>query len=101
MPNATADIILRVRPGKSTKLTEIVADFLKDIEDPLKTTLMNTKEDYLIAFHSSWGKEIRNKYNLCHDEALVKELGADHPNDASMIIIKAVWKALKEPNKPE
>ena len=33
---------------------------------------------------------IRNGYNLWHDKALVKELGAEHPDDASMVIIKAV-----------
>ena len=79
-----------------TTLPEIVADILKDIEDPLKTTLMNTEEDHLIAPHPGWGKGIRNKYNLWHDNALVKSLGADHPDGASMIIIKAVWKALRE-----
>ena len=30
------------------------------------------------------------------DEALVKAISADHPDGASMIIIKAVWKALRE-----
>ena len=79
-----------------TTLPEIVADILKDIEDPFKTTLMNTEEDDLIALHPGWGKGIRNKYDLWHDSALVKSLGAGHPDDAAMIIIKAVWKALRE-----
>ena len=79
-----------------TKLTEIVEDILNQISEADKATVMDTAEDDLIEFHNSWGMEIRNRYNLWHDKALVKELGAEHPDDASMIIIKAVWKALQE-----
>ena len=79
-----------------TNLQEIVADFIEDMSESLKATFRNTAEDNLIAFHSGWGKGIRNKYNLWDDEALVKAIGADHPDGASMIIIKAVWKALRE-----
>ena len=96
MPNASADFSLRVEVDKPTKLTEIVEDILKDMSESLKVTFRNTDEDNLIAFHPGWGKGIRNKYDLWHDKALVKALGAEHPDDASMIIIKAVWKALRE-----
>ena len=82
--------------SKPTTLPEIVEDILKDMSEADKTTVMNTTEDDLIQFHNSWGMGIRNGYNLWHDKALVKELGAEHPDDASMIIIKAVWKALQE-----
>ena len=82
----------------STSLAEIVEDAIKNMEDPFKTTLMNSDEDSFIAFQAGWGKGIRNKYDLWNNEALVKDLGADHPNDAVMIIIKAVWKALREPD---
>ncbi|MCY3742874.1 MAG: hypothetical protein OXH00_17810 [Candidatus Poribacteria bacterium] len=77
-------------------LQEIVADFIEDMSESLKATFRNTAKDDLIALHPGWGKGIRNKYNLWHDNALVKSLGVDHPDDASMIIIKAVWKALRE-----
>ena len=80
----------------STTLQEIVADFIDNMSESLKATFRNTAEDDLIAFRSGWGKGIRNKYNLWQDNALVKSLGADHPDDAAMIIIKAVWKALRE-----
>lgn len=56
---------------------------------------MNTNQNSLIAFHAGWGKDIRSKYDLWHNEALAKDLGADYPNDAAMII-KVVWKALRE-----
>ena len=61
-----------------------------------KATVMDIAEEDLIQFHNGWGMGIRNGDNLWHDMALVKALGADHPDEASMIIIKAVWKALQE-----
>ena len=71
---------------------------LKQMSEADKATVIDTAEDDLIQFHNSWGRSIRNGYNLWHDKALVKELGTEHPDDASMVIIKAVWKALREPD---
>ena len=96
MPNDSDDFSLRVEVDKPTKLTEIVEAILKDMSEADKATVMDTEEDDLIQFHNGWGMGIRNRYNLWHDKALVKELGADHPDDASMIIIKAIRKALQE-----
>ena len=59
----------------STSLAEIVEDAIKNMEDPFKTTLMNSDEDSFIAFQAGWGKGIRNKYDLWNNEALVKDLG--------------------------
>ena len=81
---------------KPTKLTEIMEAILKDMSEADKATIIDTEEDDLIQFHNSWGRSIRNGNNLWHDKALVKELGAEHPDDASMIIIKAVWKTLQD-----
>ena len=47
-------------------------------------------------FHDGWGMRIRNGYNLWHDKTLVNALGGGHPNDASMVIIRVVWQALRE-----
>ena len=77
----------------------MTAVVLKDMSEADKATVVNTSEEDLIQFHNSWGMGIRNGYNLWHDKALVKELGAEHPDDASMIIIKAVWKTLREPEE--
>ena len=79
-------------------VTKVIKDILKDMSEADKATVVNTAEEDLIQFHNSWGMGIRNRYNLWHDKALVKALGAEHPDDASMIIIKAVWKALREPD---
>ena len=95
MPNASTTATFTTETDKPTKLTEIVEDILKQMSAADKATVMDTIEDDLIQFHDSWGMGIRDGYNLWHDKALVKELGADHPDDALMIIIKAVWKALQ------
>ena len=96
MPNDSDDFSLRVEVDKPIKLTEIVADVIKNMSEADKATVIDTAEDDLIQFHNSWGMGIRNGYNLWHDKALVKELGAEHPDDASMVIIKAIWKVLQE-----
>ena len=99
MPNASADFSLYVKADKPTTLPEIVEAILKSMPEADKTTIVTTDEEDLIQFHDNWGRSIRNGYNLWHDEVLVKALGAEHPDDASMIIIKAVWKALREPDR--
>ena len=77
-------------------LEEIVEQILEDMSEADKANVVNTAEDDLISFHHGWGTGIRNHYNLHQRHALVKALGAEHPDDASMIIIKAVWQKLKD-----
>ena len=96
MPNASAEFSLYVKADKPTTLIEIVEDILKQMSEADKTTVMDTAEEDLIQFHDGWDMGIRNGYNLWHDKALVKELGAEHHDDTSMVIIKTVWKALRE-----
>ena len=85
--------------AKNIKLQEIVEDYIEDMSESLKATFRKTDEAALDAFHPGWGKGIRNRYNLWHDKALVKTLGAEHPDEASMIIIRAVWKTLLETSR--
>ena len=82
--------------SKPATLPEIVEDIIKNMSEADKANVVNTAEEDLIMFHDGWGMGIRNGYNLWHDKALVKALGAEHPDDASMIIIRAVWEALQE-----
>ena len=77
-------------------LEKIVEDIIKDMSEADKANVANTPEDELIMFHHGWGTGIRNSYNLHRNHALVRSLGAEHPDDASMIIIKAIWQVLKE-----
>lgn len=66
-----------------------------------KASVVNTPENSLINFHHSWGTRIRNDYNLWRNQALVKATGAAHPDDASMLIIKAVWQELRDAGENE
>ena len=61
-----------------------------------KATAVNTAEEDLIEFHFGWGMSIRNYYNLWQNQALLRATGAENPDDASMVIIKAAWKALRD-----
>lgn len=84
-----------------TNLSEIVEDIIKDMSEADKATVVNTAEEDLIQFHHGWGTAIRNRYHLWRNSALLKDIGKDHPDEASMVIIKNVWKALQESGSHE
>jgi hypothetical protein len=55
----------------------------------------------LIRFHHGWGTGIRNAFGLWGgNRALLDSCGGGHPDDASMVIIEAVWKHLHETSGP-
>ena len=81
---------------KLTTVKEVVEDIIKDMSEADKANVVNTSEEDLIMFHHGWGGGIRNHYNLWHNQALVKDTGKEHPDDASMVIIKAVWQSLRD-----
>ena len=78
-------------------LAEVVKDIIESMSETDKANFLNTAEEDLIQFHHDWGRDIRNRYNLWQDTELVKATGTDYPDDASGVIIKAVWKALPRP----
>lgn len=80
-----------------TTVAEVVADILKNMSDTAKAELIHTPEEDLIQFHNTWRRDICNRYNLWRNTELVKATGGDHPDDASGVIIKAIWKALQVP----
>ena len=82
--------------SKSNSLETIVTDIIENMSEADKANVVETSEEDLIYFHHGWGNGIRNSYNLWHDKKLLKELGKDNADDASMVIIKAVWEALRE-----
>lgn len=77
-------------------LAGIVSDIQKHLEPALKEEVANTIEADLIEFHQSWGRDIRNRYNLWWNPEVLKDIGEEHPDDASMVIIRSVWKALQD-----
>ncbi len=76
---------------------EAVAQILNKMSEKDKETIKNTKKDDLIMYHHGWGTGIRNSFGLWgNNHALLKDTGKNAPDDASMVIIEAVWKRLQE-----
>ena len=82
-----------------TTVTDVADDIIENMSEADKANVVNTSEDDLVLFHHGWGTGIRNHYNLWRNKALVDDTGAEHPDDASMVIIKAVWQALRDSGK--
>lgn len=81
-----------------TSVQATVEDILKLLSDEDKATLRETRKDDLIMFHHGWGTGIRNHYGLWrgNDKLIESACGKGcHPDDASMVIIEAVWSALQ------
>ncbi len=80
---------------------EAVAQILSKMSDTDKATVKNKKKEDLIKYHRGWGMGIRNDLGLWQgNEALMKDAKAQHPDDASMVIIEAVWEELqKQPER--
>ena len=77
-----------------TTLDAVVKDILANMNDDDKNRLRNTRKDSLIDYHMGFGTYIRNHYGLWrgNTKLLVSACGKPcHPDDASMIIIEAVW----------
>jgi hypothetical protein len=82
-----------------TLVSETVTDILRRMPDQDKQRVRATKKDDLIKFHHGWGTGIRNYYGLWrgNDQLIVSACGKPcHPDDASMLIIEAVWTALQK-----
>ena len=79
-----------------TTVAEVVADLIENMSEADKANVVNTDEADLTLFHHGWGTAIRNDYNLWLNTALVKATGEEHPDGASMVIIKAVWQTLRD-----
>jgi len=77
-------------------VNEAVDQIIEQMADADKEKVRSTKKDDLIMFHHGWGTGIRNEFGLWGgNEPLMRDTGASHPDDASMIIIEAVWSKLQ------
>ena len=67
------------------------------LSDEQKVEIVAIKEDDLIDLHFTLGLAIRNAFGL-HDlgSKLIADCGVVHPDDASGVIIKELWKKLQE-----
>ena len=81
----------------------VVADLVARLDEESKARLRETSKGSLILYHHGWGMGIRNGYRLWSNPALRTSCGETagyqnpqsiHPDEASMLIIKAVWEAV-------
>jgi len=91
-----SDIILKNTLHPKT-VDEAVELLISILEDRHKMLLSILKEDELTDLHFGLGLSIRNGFGL-HDadsKLLLRDCGADNSDDASAVIIKALWTKLK------
>lgn len=74
---------------------EVVKDIIENMSEEDKANVRNTSKDELFLFSDGWGTYIRNYYQMWHNQALVNDTGKEHPDDASIVIIEAVWEILQ------
>jgi len=71
---------------------------LKEMKDKDRESIKQMKEDELIRLHRSFGRYIRNKFGLwAGNKKLLTSCNKTHPDEASFVIIKALWNQLKKP----
>ncbi len=82
---------------KPKTVAEAVAMLMKSLPEKEKKKLKKMKKEELFKLHMGFGMGIRNEFGLWDmDSPLLKDCGVMHPDSASSVIIKALWKALQE-----
>ena len=65
--------------------------------DDSKMTFSKMTKGGLIMLHPTLGRYIRNEFGLwLNNEELLKSCGKDHPDDASLVIIKRAWELTQQ-----
>lgn len=76
---------------------DAVAIILSEMSGRDKLIVRNTKKTDLIKLHLGWGNEIRNRCGLWEgNEYLIRDVGASHPDGASLRIMEAIWEELEK-----
>jgi hypothetical protein len=80
-------------------VTQVVDRIVKGISPDFRRILLKTKREDLVQFQHGWGTGIRNSLCLLagnNDQLIRSACDGElcHPEDASMIIMEAVWDRL-------
>lgn len=79
-------------------LDEAATRLIAGMSDEEKTEVRDTPKSELFRFHSVWGAGIRNEFGLWKGNTnLLADCHAEWADDASPVIIKAVWQKLQKP----
>jgi hypothetical protein len=82
-----------------TTLSDAVKHITERLSEDDKRLLRETTKAGLIKFHHGWGTGIRNGFGLWrgNDKLIQSACGNPcHPDNASMVIMEAVWAALQK-----
>lgn len=80
--------------GNPTSCSEAVRVLDDCLGEDWKEVLMKTKKKDLNNRHFDLGMLIRNGLNLHHNQELQESCGENNADDASMVIIQALWEHL-------
>lgn len=85
-----------MKNGKPETVRETVNLLLISLSDENRQAIRSMPEEELISLHFGLGAGIRNEFGLWKDnKELLKLCGKENPDDASTVIIKALWQRLK------
>jgi len=87
--------IAEYRLNAHRTLEEAVDRCLREFSEEDKRCLVETPEEDLSKFHHGWGAGIRNAWLHGGNIELMRSCGTWMPDEASQVIIRAVWNALK------
>jgi len=91
--------IYKEHPEWPRTLEQAVTQIVTEMKERDRARITNENSRDLIRHHHLWGTNIRNDLGLWNGNiALLKSCGYGHGDHASMVIIKAVWKRLREMN---
>ncbi len=77
-------------------LEQAVERVIATLTPEQKEQVRRTPEDELINYHFNMGMWIRNMFGLWGgNKLLIDSMGRQHPDEASMLIIREVWKTLQ------
>jgi hypothetical protein len=78
-------------------ILEAVESILSRMPSEDQARLRTTRREDLINDLHSWGRGIRNEFQLWgRNQALLEACGTDSPEGASMVIMEAVWDRLQK-----
>lgn len=85
-----------MHPEWPLTVDDAVTNILAKMSEPDKAAVRAKKKDELIDYHFTWGMGIRNAFGLwSYNYSLLTDCHARDPDDASMVIIEAVWRKLQ------
>ena len=92
-PVLNRNALIKSTPPMS--VVEAVARLEDILDEDTKLAIAGKPESALIDFHFELGQAIRNAWLWKGNPSLVSDCGVSHSDDASIVIIRALWLKLR------